>query len=182
MRWRDRALWLCSAGSVGVVGACATLDPAVPMRLPHHDVALGISGGAVYDERGDRASFGHLIGFDAGYLDDVWGVHVGLRTQHEGDAERLSFLVEGTVWFGALFGLGVRAGWLVTDSNPLFAVPRQAVDLTFLLAVPIPLGDHFVVAPYARPGFRLTGGDPDPDDLRGFHEFGLMLRWTSFGF
>ena len=174
------ALTLACAHSLHA--ACATLDPAVPMRLPEHDLAVGLSGGVVYDERGDHGSFGALGGADVGYLHDVWGVHVGLRVQREGDAERLSVLVEGTVWYGFLFGLGTRFGWLVTDTDPILAIPHQAVDLTFLLALPIPIGGHFVVAPYARPGLRLTGGDPDPDDVRGFHEVGLMLRWTSFAF
>ena len=110
-----------------------------------------------------------------------------MRVHHEGRGERVSGLVEATVWYVLLFGMGVRAGGLVNDAGP--EVPEVAVDLTFLLALPIPLWKDcntrlgaLVLAPYARPGFRMTGNDPDPDDVRSFHEVGLTLRWTSFAF
>jgi hypothetical protein len=159
----------------------------VPYRLPDDDWALGVTLATVWDEDDDPLTGGGLVGLDAAWLDDVFGLHGGVRIQHEGRGERLSGLLEVSAWYVFLFGAGVRAGATLTQAGP--DVPGTAVDLTLLLALPIPLWKDcaertgaLVIAPYARPGFRLTGRDPDPDDIRGFHELGVMLRWTSFAF
>jgi len=176
--------WLVAAS---LTSACASLDPAVPYRLPDNDWALGISLASAWDEAESPISGGPLVGIDASYLDDVFGLHSGVRVHHEGRGERVSGLVEATVWYVLLFGMGVRGGGLVNDAGP--GVPDVAFDLTFLIALPIPLWKDcntrvgaLVLAPYARPGFRMTGNDPDADDIRGFHEVGITLRWTSFAF
>jgi len=188
----------CTAIAALPVGACASFDPAVPYRLPDADWALGVSLATAWDEAETPITGGPLVGIDGSYLDDVFGLHAGVRVHHEGRGERVSGLVEATVWYVLLFGMGVRAGGLVNDAGLRtdaeggtegLDVPRVAVDLTFLVALPIPLWKDcngrigaLVLAPYARPGFRMTGNDPGPDDIRGFHEVGLSLRWTSFAF
>ena len=170
-----------------LIAGCASVDPAVPYRLPDNDWALGVSLATAWDEAETPISGGPLVGIDASYLDDVFGLHAGVRVHNEGRGERVSGLVEVSAWYLLMFGLGVRAGELVNDAGP--GVPEVAVDITFLVALPIPLWKDcssrigaLVLAPYARPGFRLTGNDRDPDDIRGFHEIGLTLRWTSFAF
>jgi hypothetical protein len=187
------------------VGACGTLDPAVPMRLPDNDYVLGLSAGLTWDEAADplviRTGRGSrpMVGVDFGWLDHVFGVHAGLSAHGELEAERLSLRLEATAWYGLVFGLGARVGWLLSDPAPVdLAFPRvvptpadTSVDLTMLIAVPIPIwkdcegrSGALVLAPYARPGLRLTPPDGvrGDDDLRGFHEVGLTLRWTSFAF
>jgi len=185
---------------VAGLGACATIDPAVPFRLPDDDWSVGLVGGVVWDERESPLTGGPLGGVEVGWLDDVFGVHGGLRVQGEGRTARVTATAEVSAWYLAVFGLGVRAGYApaesvrelssaAPDSARGVAVSRWATDLTLLVALPIPVWKDcvdrtgaLVLAPYVRPGIRITGGDPDPDDLRGFHEVGLMLRWTSFAF
>jgi len=189
-----------------VAPACGTIDPAVPMSLPDDDYAIGISSGLAWDEAADvfavgasRGSQG-VVGLDVGYLDSVFGLHGGLSMHGELATERLSVRLEATAWYGLLFGLGARVGWLVGDPTPYeLSGPSQipepdatSVDLTALIALPIPLWSDcegragaLVLAPYARPGLRLTGaadGTHREDTIRGFHEVGLMLRWSSFSF
>jgi len=168
-------------------GSFGAIDPAVPYRVPDGDWALGVTVATAWDEAASPVDGGGLIGVDVAWLEHVFGLHAGVRVQHEGKGERLSGLVEATAWYVLLFGVGARAGWMVSDGGP--EVPDAAFDLTLLIALPIPLWKDcadrtgaLVIAPYARPGFRLTDGDPDPDDVRGFHELGLMLRWSSFSF
>lgn len=168
-------------------GSLGSVDPAVPYRVPDGDWALGVTVATAWDESASPVDGGGLLGVDVGWLEHVFGLHAGMRIQHEGKGERLSGLVEATAWYVLLFGVGARAGWMVSDGGP--GVPDAAFDVTLLVALPLPLwkdcrerSGALVIAPYARPGFRLTGGDPDPDDVRGFHELGLMLRWSSFAF
>jgi len=192
------------AALLALPSACGTVDPAVPMSLPDNDYAIGLSSGLAWDEAADvfavgaaRGSQG-VVGLDVGYLDSIFGLHGGLSLHGELATERLSLRVEATAWYGLLFGLGARVGWLVGDPTPyeLSAPPKipepdhTSVDLTALLALPIPLWSDcegragaLIIAPYARPGLRLTGaadGTPRADTIRGFHEVGLMLRWSSF--
>jgi hypothetical protein len=184
---RARALTLAASLPLACHAGCGSFDPAVPYRLPDSDWALGISTATVWDEA-ESVLDGHpLVGIDASYLDDVFGLHAGVRVQGEGQGARLSGLVEATAWYLATFGVGVRAGHTISEAGA--EVPDFALDITFLLAVPIPVwkdcrdrGGALFIAPYVRPGFRLTGNDPDPDDVRGFHELGITLRWTSFAF
>ncbi len=189
-----------------VSSACGTFDPAVPMSLPDDDYAVGISTGLAWDEAADVLAFGAsrgsqgVVGLDVGYLDSVFGLHGGLSLHGELATERLSVRFEATAWYGLLFGLGTRVGWLVGDPTPYelsapSRIPEPAatsVDLTALVALPIPLWSDcegragaLVIAPYARPGLRLSGaadGTHHEDTIRGFHEVGLMLRWSSFAF
>lgn len=190
--------------SVALV-ACGTVDPAVPMRLPSNDYAIGVSAGLTWDELADPLAIGKpsrgsqgSVALDLGWLDGIFGVHGGLSLHGELATERLSLRAEASAWYGLLFGLGLRVGWLVGEpipaelaSPPLIPRPDDlAVDLTALLAVPIPLwsdpsSGSLVIAPYGRPGLRVTGaasGVPREDRIRGFHEVGLTLRWTSFAF
>lgn len=182
-----RALGLASLALAG----CASFDPAVPYRLPDDDWAVGVSGAVVWDESESPLTGGPLGGLDVSYLDDVFGLHAGLRLQHEGRGERLAGLVEATAWYVLELGAGLRYGGMVSDAgvDAGEAVPDRALDLTFIVALPIPVwrdcvdrAGALVIAPYARPGLRLTGGDPDADDVRGFHEIGITVRWTSFAF
>jgi hypothetical protein len=185
--------------------ACGTLDPAVPMRLPDNDYIVGLSTGLVWDEAADPLAIGKgrgsrpVWGLDAGWLDGVFGLHGGVTVHHELEAERLGLRLEATAWYGIVLGLGARVAWSVSDPTPdELAYERpvpppadQTVDLTMLIAVPIPIWKDcegrrgaLVLAPYARPGLRLTAPDGarQDDELRGFHEVGLTLRWTSFAF
>lgn len=185
--------------------ACGTLDPAVPMRLPDDDYMVGLSAGLAWDEAADplvlRAGRGSQpsVGLDVSWLDGIFGLHGGLSAHGELEATRISLSAEATAWYGAAFGLGVRIGWLTSDPQPYVpAYPRPvpvpadpSVDITALLAVPIPIwtdcegrSGALVLAPYVRPGLRLTppDGARRDDTLRGFHEVGLTLRWTSFTF
>ena len=191
MHSRAWPLALCSLGPLAVgCGSLGPLDPAVPYRLPDDDWSLGVTVATAWDERAGPLEGGGLLGIDAGWLEDVFGLHAGVRVQREGLGERVSGLVEATAWYVLLFGLGARVGAMVSDPGPGKPyIPDVAFDLTLLFALPIPLWKDcrdrtgaLVIAPYARPGFRVTGGDPDPDDVRGFHELGIMLRWSSFAF
>lgn len=171
--------------TLGLSGCAAFggFDPPVPMRLPDDDWAIGVSGAVVWDESSAIDLGDGLVGVDASWLDGVWGLHAGVRVHGDvGAYTRVGGLVEATGWYGIMLGLGSRFGWTTEGAHP-------AVDLTLLVAVPIPIWKDcvgrtgaLVIAPYARPGFRLTGNDRDPDDLRGFHEVGITVRWTSYSF
>jgi len=166
-------------------------DYAVPLHLPDNDWAVGVSGAVVWDESTAIDQGKGLVGLDASWLDGVWGVHAGVRYHAErGGIQRVGGLLEATGWYGVMFGLGVRVGVAVEglDDAPSETHPsRTAVDLTALIALPIPVWKQhdvgaIVVLPYVRPGYRITGNDKDPDDIRGFHELGVSVRWTSFSF
>ena len=172
-----------------VIGAalmgCASFDPGVPTRLPDADWAVGASLGVTWDEAKDPLRGGGLVGVDASFLEDVFGLHAGLRLQREGRGTRLSGLVEATAWYLVLFGVGARVGGLVADAGE--DIPERTAELTFLFALPIPVWRDclerrgaLVVMPYARPGLRFLGGREDR--IRGVHELGISLRWTSFSF
>lgn len=171
------------ASLVGPLSGCALVggpDAIVPDRLPDGDWALGASAGVVWDEARAIDLGDPLVGVDASWLDGVWGLHAGLRVHGEGRETRLGGLLEATGWYGVMLGVGTRVGWTLRGAHP-------AVELTALLALPIPVwrcatgGGSVYVAPYARPGFRLgRDHDLEGDAVRGFHEVGLTVRWTSF--
>ncbi|MFO0750200.1 MAG: hypothetical protein U1F43_31710 [Myxococcota bacterium] len=175
-------LALALAACVAGCGTFGGFDPPVPMRLPDDDWALGVSTAVVWDESKAIDQGDGLVGVDASWLDGVWGLHAGLRVHGDGLYTRVGGLVEATGWYIVMLGLGTRFGWTTDGAHP-------ATDLTFLVALPIPVwkdcvgrSGSIVVAPYARPGFRLTGNDRDPDDIRGWHEVGITVRWTSYAF
>jgi len=177
-----RARRITTAAAVLFAG-CGTLDPAVPLGLPDGDLALGVSAAVMWDEREPLDQGEPLVGVDASWLDGVWGLHGGLRWYGEGSRERVGLLVEATGWYGLLLGVGARVGWATSgEAGPVG-------DLTFMIGVPVPLvrasaerGWSIVLVPYARPGFRLTGGDRDSDDVTGYHELGVSLRWSTYAF
>ncbi|MCC6624102.1 MAG: hypothetical protein IT385_22795 [Deltaproteobacteria bacterium] len=166
------------------LAACAsTIDPDVPLLTPDSDWVVGVSGGVIWDESEPLDQGEGLGGVDVGWLDGVWGLHAGVRLHGEGTRSRVGLLAEATAWYGVILGLGTRVGF--ATSGPV----GPAVDLTLLLALPIPIiqdcADRewtVLLVPYARPGFRLTGGDADADDVRGVHELGVSVRFTTFGF
>jgi len=151
--------------------------PSSDLPLPQTDLAIGLVGGAAFGElRGQR---GALVGADVGLLHGVLGVHLGVRTFPEGRGQRFGVLAELTVWYVVLLGVGVRHDVMVSGEDRL--LPEAPWGVTFLIAVPFPIarlgGGALLVAPYARPGARFVS-----DGVSGFHEAGLMVRWTSFGF
>jgi hypothetical protein len=165
--------------------AHAEVDWPLDAHLPHHDVAVGVSGGMAFGEGHRRGSMGALGGLDVSYLHGVFGAHLSLSAFPERTGVRLQPLGELTLWYLALFGAGVSVapmlGEVPTD------VPKTAVALHALLGVPIPLWSPgtpadpqgaFVMVPFVRPGLRLG----PKGAVTGHHVVGLMLKWTSFGF
>ncbi len=183
MTWR-LALALALVAVAAPPVARAAIDYPVVMDLPDWDVAIGLSGGLAFGESGRARHRGALVGLDVGLLQGVAGLHLGVRGWREGWGWRLVGSLEATVWYVGLFGVGVSYGAMGGEGGP--DVPDEAVALTFLIAAPVllsRLGDDgdagaLVLAPYGRPGLRFEQGG----GLRGHHEVGLMLRWTSFGY
>ncbi len=189
---RAAALGLRVAVGVAVAGAGsarAEVDWSVDMALPDRDFAFGLTGGVVFDEdRRDAATSG-MLGLDASYLDGLFGAHLGVRAHREGFDWRVAGLAEVTWWYLLLLGTGVQVGQMLGDGGP--GVPDTAVALTLLVGAPFPIatldegrGGSLVLMPYGRPGLRFRGERPglDRDDrVRGYHEIGVSLRWTSFG-
>lgn len=158
--------------------------PRVP--LPHHDIAVGISGGLAFGEdlgasMRRRPLYG-LGGVDVSWLHGVFGLHLGLHAHPEGSTTRVGGTLEATVWYVVMLGLGGSYGVTTGDGDP--AVARHARGLTFFLGVPIPIArlrhgrGAIVVMPFVRPGVRFHGAG----DVSGFHQAGLQIRWTSFSF
>lgn len=163
--------------------ARAEFDWPVTLAVPDMDVAFGVTGGVAFGEDARARQLGALVGVDASLLTGVFGLHVGLQGHPEGFSTRLGATVEATVWYLVMVGVGARFGALVGDGGP--GIPDTTVALTVFVGIPIPLvrlcdGERgtLVLMPYARPGLRVAA----VDDLSGFHEAGLMLKWTSFGF
>jgi hypothetical protein len=175
-----RTLW-CLA-----LAGCATVDPALPMRLPDSDHAVGIS---VALAQRSRPHFG----VDYAYLDGVFGLDAGLSIEGEADVARVALRTEALVWYGLVFGLGARVGWLTSRAwdaelatpEPV-RPPRFATDLTALVAYPLAVWSSpagaILIAPYLRPGLRVAPSAHPGAVLSGVHEFGLMLRWSTFSF
>jgi hypothetical protein len=166
--------------------ARAELDWPARIPLPHHDIAVGVSGGLAFGEDlGDsmrrRPLYG-LGGVDVSWLHGVFGLHLGLHAHPEGSTTRVGGTLEATVWYVVMLGLGGSYGVSTDDSDP--AVARHARGLTFFLGVPFPIArlgrgrGAIALVPYVRPGVRFHGAG----DVSGFHQAGLQIRWTSFGF
>lgn len=158
-------------------------EPSANLPLPSWDIAIGLTGGVAFAEVESSKQTGALFGVDVALLEGVLGLHLGLRTHREGYAQRLGGLVEFTAWYVVLLGVGCRFGAMLDAGGP--DAPETEVGMTLLIAAPFPLvrldggrAGALVVAPFARPGLRFEGRG----QVSGFHEVGLMLRWTSFGF
>lgn len=163
--------------------AHAEVDYRSDLDLPHLDVAVGLSAGVAFDEDASRRSTGALGGVDVSLLHGFFGAHLGLRAHPEGGSVRLGAVAEVSWWYLVLLGAGVGVGALAGDGGP--RVPRSAVALTFLVGIPFPVArlddgaaGSLVLVPYGRPGLRFLADG----DIAGFHEVGLMLKWSSFGF
>lgn len=180
---RAGALLMAAGLALAPVGAARAVDYPTVLPLPSWDLTVGLTGGVAFGEARSGGAPGLLAGVDVGLLEGVLGLHVGLRTHREGFAQRVGGLVEATVWYVVMLGAGVRFGHMLDDGGP--GVPEDEVGLTVLVAAPFPVwrvdggaGGAFVVAPFFRPGLRFLGEGA----WEGYHEVGVMLRWTSFGF
>ncbi|MCB9731559.1 MAG: hypothetical protein H6745_02865 [Deltaproteobacteria bacterium] len=180
-----RAAGLAAAAGLALApaGAARAVDYPPVMPLPSWDLAVGLTGGVAFGEARSGGEPGFLAGVDVGLLEGVLGLHVGLRTHREGYAQRLGGLVEATVWYVVMLGVGVRFGHMLDDGGP--GVPEDEIGLTVLVAAPFPVwrlddgaAGALVVAPFFRPGLRFLADGA----WEGYHEAGVMLRWTSFGF
>ncbi|TNF35010.1 MAG: hypothetical protein EP329_06660 [Deltaproteobacteria bacterium] len=178
---RAWAALVALALAVAVTRPAWAIDYPVHLPLPDWDVAVGLTGGVAFDEVGGVSHTGALASVDLGLLDGVLGLHLGLRTHREGESWRVGGLVELTAWYVVLLGVGCRFGHMVESGGP--DVADDEVGLTVLVGIPFPLArldegraGSLVLMPFARPGLRFDGGQ-----VEGFHEVGLSLRWTSFG-
>ncbi|MFT7581153.1 MAG: hypothetical protein ACI9MR_002827 [Myxococcota bacterium] len=171
-------------GLAVLVVLASTAAHAMPARLslPDWDVSIGVSTGVAFDETGTTGHIGALFGVDVGLLHDVFGLHAGIRTHREGLDWRLGGYVEATAWYVLLLGLGVRFGEMLADGGD--GVPDTEVGLTVLVAAPFSIArldegrdGSLIIVPYIRPGLRFVGAE----DIVGFHEVGLMVRWSSWG-
>jgi hypothetical protein len=174
---------------VVVLGAApqagAEFDWPLGARLPHHDVAVGLSGGIAFAEDHGRGSVGGLVGVDLSYLHGVFGAHLAVNAFPERTGWRVQPLGEVTFWYVGLFGAGVSVAPMLGEIPS--DAPKVAVALHALVGFPIPIGSvgpdaephgTFVLVPFARPGLRLGPRGA----VTGHHTVGLMLKWTSFGF
>lgn len=163
----------------------AEIDWPIQLPLPEMDLAFGVYGGAAF---GEDAPAGGLVGLEVSLLEGVFGVHAGLRGHREGRADRVGLSLEATWWYLLMLGAGVQVGWMTDEGGP--EVPDTAVTLHVLVALPIPLwrigegaSGALVIVPYGRPGLRFKDENARGDsNVVGFHDAGLMLKWTSFGF
>jgi hypothetical protein len=165
-----------------VTPAKAEVDWATDFQLPNHDVALGLSMGAAFSEAGTRAS-GILGGFDISYYHGFLGLHLNGWAHPEGPGIRLGGGFEGSFWYVAMAGLGIRVGTLL--GGDVLGSSQHTVAITTLLGLPLPLvslsegkGGTLVLMPFIRPGLRLVGGG----NITGHHQAGVTLTWTSYGF
>ncbi len=161
----------------------AEFDWPVSVSLPDNDWAVGVSGGVAFGEELRARTTGWLAGLDVSWLDGVFGIHGGLRVHREGFDHRLVGYLEATVWYVVLIGAGSHFGGMLGDGGP--RVTARVVALHGYFGVPIPVArlgggamGALVVLPYVRPGMRWGDGG----DVYGYHEAGVALRWTSFGF
>ena len=179
--------WLMALASVAALAAATTdaraeVDYRPDLALPHWDWAVGVSGGVAFGEDGSQRSTGGLGAVDVSLLHGFFGAHLSLRAHPEGTSVRLGAVAELSWWYLVMVGAGVGVGAMADHGGP--KVPPTSVALTFVVGVPFLLArveggeaGAIVLVPYGRPGLRIGGGD-----LAGFHEAGLMLKWTTYGF
>jgi len=177
-----RAALAALALVVGLAPAAhGEFDWPVGAHLPHHDLAVGVTGGLAFGEADGRPAFSGVGGIDLSYLHGVFGAHISLAAFPERTGVRVQPLAEVTFWYVALFGAGVSVAPMVGDVPS--GVPPTAVALHVLLGVPIPLwspgeSGALVLVPFTRPGLRLGPRGA----ITGHHTVGVMLKWTSFEF
>lgn len=164
-------------------GARAEFDYPVTLRVPSWDVGVGLSGGVAFGEGGERWSSGALGGVDGYLLHGVFGLHLGVRAHPEGESTRVEGLAELSWWYLVMLGAGVTVGRMAAPGGP--GVPASSLGFRALVAFPLPIwrldggrGGAFVLMPFVRPGLRFLGRG----QVVGYHEAGLSLAWTSFGF
>jgi len=177
------AVLVCVGLTLPAPPAAAEFDWPATLALPDNDYALGISGGVAFGEELRGATTGWLVGLDASWLEGLLGIHGGLRVHREGFAHRLSGYAEVTVWYLVMIGVGTHFGAMLGNGGD--DVDDTVVALHGYFGVPIPLarfddGNYgtLVLVPYARPGMRFV----EEGKVVGYHEAGISLRWTSFGF
>ena len=177
------AIALCLLGTAG--DARAEFDWPLMSALPDHNIALGISGGLAFSEDHGRGSMGLALGLDLSYLHGPLGVHLSLNTFRERTGWRVQPMGEVSIWYVALFGVGVSVAPMVGELPS--DAPAAPVALHALLGFPIPIlslgeaddaGGALVLVPFARPGLRLG----ERGAVTGHHTVGVMLKWTSFSF
>lgn len=170
-------LFLCALTSG--LAACAAVDPAIAPSGPEHRLALGLGGGLVRDEatplhaRSGPGPFSHV---EASWAHGLVGLTQGLEVFGEGRAVRVASSTLITVTHIAEFGVGMRVGGLFGDARP--ERPAVAIDTVFHLGLPVALEAELMLVPWLRPGLRWLQNTRGDADLRGFHAFGVTLRWT----
>ncbi len=174
-------VWLVGSASTSSV-ARAEVDYRPDLALPQWDWAVGVSGGLAFGEDGSQRSMGALGAVDLSLLHGFFGAHLSLRAHPEGSSVRLGAVAEVSWWYLVMVGAGVGVGAMADHGGP--KVPPTTVTVTFVVGVPFLLtrledgeAGAIVLVPYGRPGLRIGGRD-----LAGFHEAGLMLKWTTYGF
>lgn len=163
--------------------ARAEFDYPVTLRVPSWDVGVGLSGGVAFGEGATRLTSGALGGVDAYLLHGVFGLHVGVRAHPEGESTRIEGLGEVSWWYILMLGVGVTVGHTTSPPGP--GVAASSLGFRALVALPLPLwrfdegrDGALVLMPFVRPGLRFVGRG----EVVGYHEAGLSLAWTSFGF
>jgi hypothetical protein len=170
-------LALCVA--LALSGGCAAVDPAIQPAGPSHHLGLGVSGGLVRDEADPwnaRNGPGPLGGLEAAWHKGLLGVVQGVEVFGEGRAVRVASSTLLTVTHVVEFGVGLRVGGLFGDPRP--ERPRVAVDTLLHVGLPVALEADLTLVPWVRPGLRWLENTRGDTDLRGFHAFGVTLRWT----
>ena len=87
--------------------ARAEFDWPLQVRLPVHDIAVGVHGGVSFAEDHGRAATTGAAGVDLSYLHGAFGAHLSLTAHPERTGVRLQPLGEVTVWYVGLFGAGI---------------------------------------------------------------------------
>ena len=179
-----RVALLAACVSISVAtGARAEVDLPAVMRGPDLDIAVGLAGGVGFSETLDRSTTGPVGGVDLSLLDGAFGLHGAFRLSTEGHGMRFNSVIEISWWYVVMLGVGGGVGIMTEDGGPDLA--DVVGSMTMLIAVPFPVlrlsegsCGAIVLMPYVRPGLRFHGADA----ITGFHEAGLMVKWTSYGF
>lgn len=162
-----------------LLGACAAVDPAIAPDGPRRTLGLGVAGGVVRDEADPlnaRNGPGPYAAVEATFGHGLLGVSQGVEVFGEGRAVRVASTTLITLTHVAEFGVGLRVGGLRGDARA--DRPRVAIDTVFHLGLSVALQAGLMLVPWVRPGLRWLENSRGDTDLRGFHAFGVTLRWT----